>query len=108
MDPHQTQIHAAHSIREASPAWPVVRTVEEEVPNAFESTTDERTMQERTRLRVRHQKRTDARLLAKMRAFVEKFMASKGEKGMIAARRVDEDEAPVLKPRKGMRYQFTA
>jgi len=58
-------------------------------------------------MRVRHQKRTDAGVIAKMRQFVEDFMASRGQEGMIGARRA-VDEAPVLKPRKGMRYRFAA
>ena len=103
-----------------TPAWPVVRAAEDDVrvfddPDAFESTTDERTMQERRRRRSklhRRQKRdttTDAGLLAQMRQFVDGFMASRGDSvGFIGARRVEEhDEAPVLRPRKGMRYSFT-
>lgn len=50
------------------------------------------------------QRRDDAGLIAKMRTFVSNFMAAKGETGVIDAR----EEAPVLKPRKGMRYRFTA
>ena len=80
------------------------------VADAFESTTDERTMRERSRLRSRrHQKRTDDGLLAKMRSFVDGFMAMRAEEGLIGAKREreEEDEAPVLKPRTGMRYRFS-
>lgn len=41
----------------------------------------------------------------KMQDFVEDFLRSKGESGMIGARA--DDEAPVLKPVKGRRYHFT-
>ena len=88
----KAEIHAAHSIREASPAWPVARAAEVD----FDSTTDERTMLER--------KREDAGLIQKMRIFVHNYMTAKGKTGVIEAR----DEVPVLKPRKGMRYRFTA
>ncbi|KAI7706748.1 hypothetical protein KC353_g12060 [Hortaea werneckii] len=88
----EAEIHAAHSIREASPAWPVARAAEVD----FDSTTDERTMLER--------KREDAGLIQKMRIFVHNYMAAKGKTGVIEVR----DEVPVLKPRKGMRYRFTA
>ncbi|KAI7240941.1 hypothetical protein KC330_g923 [Hortaea werneckii] len=88
----EAEIHAAHSIREASPAWPVARAAEVD----FDSTTDERTMLER--------KREDAGLIQRMRTFVHNYMAAKGKTGVIEAR----DEVPVLKPRKGMRYRFTA
>lgn len=49
-------------------------------------------------------KRNEAGMIAKMRAFVNNYMAKEGKPGMIEAR----EEAPVLKPRKGMRYRFTA
>ncbi|GAB1739272.1 hypothetical protein NU219Hw_g4018t1 [Hortaea werneckii] len=88
----EAEIHAAHSIREATPAWPVARAAELD----FDSTTDERTMLER--------KREDAGLIQRMRTFVHNYMAAKGKTGVIEAR----DEVPVLKPRKGMRYRFTA
>lgn len=88
----KAEIHAAHSIREATPAWPVARAAELD----FDSTTDERTMLER--------KREDAGLIQRMRTFVHNYMAAKGKTGVIEAR----DEVPVLKPRKGMRYRFTA
>ncbi|KAK5133226.1 hypothetical protein LTR08_008061 [Meristemomyces frigidus] len=110
----EAQIHSAHSVRDlATPAWPVLRAAEvEEVmdPDAFESTTDERTMVERSRSRSRFHKRSDDTTVAKMRQFVEAFMRSKGETGMIGARAESVEEAPVLKPRKGtpMRYRFTA
>ncbi|KAI6824516.1 hypothetical protein KC367_g602 [Hortaea werneckii] len=88
----EAQIHAAHSIREATPAWPVARAAEVD----FDSTTDERTMLER--------KREDAGLIQRMRTFVHNYMVAKGKAGVVEAR----DEVPVLKPRKGMRYRFTA
>ncbi|RMZ33398.1 hypothetical protein D0859_02472 [Hortaea werneckii] len=88
----KAEIHAAHSIREATPAWPVARAADVD----FDSTTDERTMLER--------KREDAGLIQRMRTFVHNYMAAKGKAGVIEAR----DEVPVLKPRKGMRYRFTA
>ncbi|KAI7089791.1 hypothetical protein KC356_g2182 [Hortaea werneckii] len=88
----EAQIHAAHSIREATPAWPVARAAEVD----FDSTTDERTMLER--------KREDAGLIQRMRTFVHNYMVAKGKAGVIEAR----DEVPVPKPRKGMRYPFTA
>lgn len=47
-----------------------------------------------------------------MKTFVKTFYASRGvDKGIIArdAQLVsEEDAAPVLKPRRGMRYAFTA
>lgn len=49
--------------------------------------------------------------VAKLKAFVENFMRSKGEANFIGrrAREVEEvEEAPVLKPRRGMRYKSTA
>ncbi|KAK5111617.1 hypothetical protein LTR85_011795 [Meristemomyces frigidus] len=108
----EAQIHAAHSVREVGPAWPIFRSEQAEVmdPDAFEATTDERTMLERRRNRSRFQKRSDTGLTAKMRAFVTGFMRSNGETGMIGARRVESgvEEAPVLKPRKGMRYRWSA
>ncbi|KAI6810873.1 hypothetical protein KC332_g4979 [Hortaea werneckii] len=88
----EAQIHAAHSIREATPAWPVARAAGVD----FDSTTDERTMLER--------KREDAGLIQRMRTFVHNYMVAKGKAGVVEAR----DEVPVLKPRKGMRYRFTA
>ncbi|GAB1727366.1 hypothetical protein KC343_g13764 [Hortaea werneckii] len=88
----EAEIHAAHSIREATPAWPVARAADVD----FDSTTDERTMLER--------KREDAGLIQRMRTFVHNYMAAEGKAGVIEAR----DEVPVLKPRKGMRYRFTA
>ncbi|RMY60222.1 hypothetical protein D0864_13121 [Hortaea werneckii] len=88
----KAEIHAAHSIREATPAWPVARAADVD----FDSTTDERTMLER--------KREDAGLIQRMRTFVHNYMAAEGKAGVIEAR----DEVPVLKPRKGMRYRFTA
>ncbi|KAI6900413.1 hypothetical protein KC318_g7947 [Hortaea werneckii] len=88
----EAEIHAAHSIREATPAWPVARAADVD----FDSTTDERTMLER--------KREDAGLIQRMRTFVHNYMAAKGRTGVIETR----DEVPVLKPRKGMRYRFTA
>ncbi|KAK4546588.1 hypothetical protein LTR36_001805 [Oleoguttula mirabilis] len=111
------QIHAIHNPRPPpTPSWPIVCDGSEEAsmmdPDAFEATTDERTMLERSRNRSRFQKRGDAGLTAKMRQFVTDFMRSKGETGMIGARRVesvaDVEEAPVLKPRKGMRYRWSA
>lgn len=79
-------------------------------PDAFEATTDERTMLERSRNRTRFQRRSEAGLAAKMREFVTNFMSNKGETGMIGERRIESgvEEAPVLKPRKGMRYRWSA
>lgn len=77
-------------------------------PDAFEATTDERTMLERSRNRMRFHKRSDASTVAKLRQFVTEFMRSKGETGLIGVRAEDVEEAPVLKPRKGMRYRFSA
>ncbi|KAI7287250.1 hypothetical protein KC345_g644 [Hortaea werneckii] len=88
----EAEIHATHSIREATPAWPVARAADVD----FDSTTDERTMLER--------KLEDAGLIQRMRTFVHNYMAAEGKSGAIEAR----DEVPVLKPRKGMRYRFTA
>ena len=68
--------------------------------DAFSYSTDERTM-------YNHQKRSGGSLLSKMKKFVENFYSSRGEKGVIG-REKEVEEAPVLKPRKGMRYQFTA
>ena len=76
-------------------------------PDAFEATTDERTMLERNRNRFAFQKRSEAGLIAKMRSFVTDFMSSESKTGMIEAR-ARAEEAPVLKPKKGMRYRFTA
>ena len=79
----------------------------------FDSTTDERTMLVRNyqprnaRLRKRYD--NGLGLVPKMKQFVEDFMHSKGLSTMIA-RSTEEtvDEAPVLKPKRGMRYKFTA
>ena len=53
---------------------------------------------------VKYGKRDDASLLKKMRKFVTKFMKEHGEESLIEAR----EEAPVLKPKRGMRYRFQA
>lgn len=52
-------------------------------------------------------------LLQKMKNFVKNFYRQRGEKSLIArddaeVMAVEEDAAPVLKPRRGMRYSFTA
>ncbi|TKA65165.1 hypothetical protein B0A55_09665 [Friedmanniomyces simplex] len=102
----EAEIHPANDIREATPAWTVVRSPDAAAAVAFESTTDERTMLERTRYQKRD---TDSALMAKMRKFVEDFYRRKGLPSMIAWRAAERkmEEAPVLKPRKGMRYRYT-
>ena len=73
--------------------------------DAFAYATDERTMEVR---KLKHQKRADASpsLKAKMKAFVANFYRSQGEKMHVVRREVEE--APVLKPRRGFRYPFSA
>ncbi|KAK5108770.1 hypothetical protein LTR62_007830 [Meristemomyces frigidus] len=91
----------------ATPAWTVERSPEKSVmgsKDAFDLTTDERTM---ARLRRRDQ---EAGMMTKMKSRVEEAMHARGITNMISQRGVYDfnDEAPVLKPRKGMRYHFTA
>lgn len=72
---------------------------------------DERTMQKRSGGSSVSRKKS---LLAKMRQFVEEFYLRKGMKhkaNMVANVASDAEEigeAPVLKPRKNMRYHFSA
>ncbi|TKA26959.1 hypothetical protein B0A54_16645 [Friedmanniomyces endolithicus] len=99
------EIHPSKDIREATPAWTIARTSETATAVAavtFDSTTDERTMHERTRFQKRD---TDSALTTKMRKFVEDFYRRRGMSSMISPR--EPEEAPVLKPRKGMRYRYT-
>ena len=111
---YQQEIHPSHDIREATPAWPMKRDPDRAIMNAdsFDSTTDERTMLVRSyrprNARLRRRYDAGAGLVPKMKQFVEDFMRSKGLTNMIA-RSPEEavDEAPVLKPKRGMRYRFT-
>ncbi|KAK0276940.1 hypothetical protein LTR91_013864 [Friedmanniomyces endolithicus] len=101
----EAEIHPAKDIREATPAWTIARTPETATAVAavtFESTTDERTMHERT---LYHERDTDSALFAKVRKFVEDFYRRRGMSSMIGRRELEE--APVLTPRKGMRYRYT-
>ena len=45
-------------------------------------------------------------LMARIERFAQEFMRSIGEPGMIDARATREEAAPVLQPRRGMRYQY--
>lgn len=61
--------------------------------------------------RVRPRKRSESgaspSLMAKMKAFVAKFYRNRGDSSVVGKRgAVEVEEAPVLKPRKGHRYQF--
>ena len=70
----------------------------------FAYATDERTMETQ---KLKHQKRTGSTpSVAQMKAFVKHYYNHRGEKTVIARREVEE--APVLKPGKGMKYQFRA
>jgi hypothetical protein len=74
----------------------------------FAYATDERTMEMR---RFGHQKRAESSssLTDRMKAFVQSFYRGQGESTMVGRRDVGEmEEAPVLKPRRGYRYQFNA
>ncbi|KAK4561768.1 hypothetical protein LTR86_004447 [Recurvomyces mirabilis] len=109
------EIHPSHDIREATPAWTVVRDPDMAImtTDSFGFTTDERTMLVRgyqpRNARLRRRVDNDAGLVPKMKQFVEDFMRSKGLTTMIARSTEDTvDEAPVLKPKRGMRYRFTA
>ncbi|KAK3702213.1 hypothetical protein LTR37_015045 [Vermiconidia calcicola] len=103
----EASIHAAHTHRDATPAWPVVRADSDGA--AFTYATDERTMAMQG-----HQKRghddgdkANPALWRKMRAFVKNYLSRhRGEQRQHERREVEE--APVLKPRKGLRYSFTA
>ncbi|KAK0265899.1 hypothetical protein LTR35_017083 [Friedmanniomyces endolithicus] len=100
----EAEIHPAKDIREATPSWTIARTSETATAVAavtFDSTTDERTMHERTRFQKRD---TNSALMTKMRKFVEDFYRRRGTSSMISPR--EPEEAPVLKPRKGMRYRY--
>lgn len=80
-----------------TPAWPMHARDGE--GNAFASATNERSI-EASVLR-----RSGASLMDQMRGFVEGYMRSKGLDAVIARRGGGEGEveAPVLKPRRGMR-----
>ena len=48
-------------------------------------------------------------LTERMRAFVQRFYRGQGETSVVGERDVGVmEEAPVLKPRRGYRYQFNA
>lgn len=120
----QAEIHAAHSIRDATPAWPVIHASSSssseapvpatrhlfDDPDRFVSTTDERTMSERTRLRrVYSQTRGDLGFIAKVKDVASRFVGGQ-QQGMLGlekrSKRDAVDEAPVLQPRKGMAYRY--
>ncbi|KAK5688645.1 hypothetical protein LTS10_000623 [Elasticomyces elasticus] len=100
----EAEIHPTRDIREATPAWKVARSPEA-VAITFESTTDERTMLERTQKRG-----TGSATVAKLKKFVESYYRKKGVPSMIGRRvaEADVDEAPVLKPRRNIRYRIPA
>lgn len=119
----QAEIHAEHTHRDATPAWPVKRSTDQDAEYAdniiarfanpslaedrdFASALDERTMLARKPV-VKYGKRSEATLLEQMKQFVSNFMARKAE-GVIETRGEAEEEAPVLRPRKGTKYAFTA
>ena len=79
----------------------------------FAYATDERTMA--LRRLGRREKRAEVTaspsLVEKMRAFVERFYRSRGEKSVLGRRdgeAAEVEEAPVLKPRGPYRYRFNA
>lgn len=108
----QASIHSNHNIREATPAWPVVRSYEG-IDDNFAYATDERSMEMH---RFGRNKRSEGgvkpskSLMTKMKAFVKEFYRHRGEKSVVAKREAvaEVEEAPVLKPRRGYRYQFNA
>ncbi|KAF2719553.1 hypothetical protein K431DRAFT_272622 [Polychaeton citri CBS 116435] len=93
----EKQIHNAHDIREATPAWNVDRNGKR--ADSFSFATDSRTMQENLL------DKRDDKLTTKMKEFVKDFMASKG---MDITDEIDQDAAPVLKPKRGMEYRYTS
>lgn len=101
----QAQIHANHHIREASPAWLVDRTAEIEANDEFAYSPDRRTLETRKQDRL-SEKRDSPGLYGAMKSFVNNFWKHEG-KGRLIARRADDD-APILKPKKSMRYYFSA
>ena len=102
---HQASIHAHHHIREASPAWALSRAE----PPTFAESLDARTQ----RRQVVYGRDMDASTLAKVRVFVAELLQRKGISaggfiGARAERGINEDEAPVLRPRGSMRYHFSS
>lgn len=118
-DPHlsQAQIHANQHIREATPAWPLARDADANADHDFAHALDERTLAaSRKRAAERLRRREDdsnnssgGELMAKIKQFVVAFMRSKGQGDkVVGLRSVDVDEAPVLKPKRTMRYYFSS
>ena len=101
----QQQIHANHHIREASPAWLVDHDADVEAHVEFAYAPDKRTLESRSKLNLRR-KRSSEGMYGKMKDFVKGFMQSEGKADLVGRRAIDE-EAPVLKPKKVMRYYFS-
>ncbi|EMC99061.1 hypothetical protein BAUCODRAFT_146047 [Baudoinia panamericana UAMH 10762] len=98
----EAQIHATHHIREASPAWAVNRDREVDV-DEFQFTTDERTMRERSRWREQQRKRMNQLgLLTRVKDAIARSMPAR--RAGTVQDDWEEEEAPVLKPRRGIRY----
>ena len=99
---HQASIHALHNPRSASPAWPLAaRSAEAEPSSSFAESYDAVTQEGLG-------KRNNTALMAKIRDCATRLLKSKGESQMIAEKqRSEEDEAPVLRPRKVV-YRFSA
>ena len=113
---NQASIHAAHNLRSASPAWPLATTPRSasSEPEASENGpfagSYDAVTQQGVIGREKMSLESSAALSARIRDFAARLLRSKGEgSGMIAERggEVDEDVAPVLRPRK-VRYSFTS
>lgn len=98
----QASIHANVDIREATPAWPVARG---EAARIYVQSLDSRTQD---RARMLYPREAEKTTIARIRAFAAKILQEHGTKGLIEARRIHEDEdAPVLRPRKA-KYSWAA
>ncbi|GAB7360322.1 hypothetical protein MBLNU230_g8078t1 [Neophaeotheca triangularis] len=103
----EAQIHAAHTYRDATPSWGHAHRS----AAAFPAATDERSQQQQKNRRAAATTTSlSQNLRAEMRAFVNRVLQSHSEEGAEVAREKREEEvtAPVLKPRRGMRYAFSA
>lgn len=101
----QKEIHAEHHLRDASPAWIVEH--EAGVEGEFSYAPDKRTLETR-RNRMLIEKRDASTGYKAMKSFVNDFMRKAGKGNVVSKRSVEVDEAPVLKPKKMMRYYFSA
>ncbi|KAF2768132.1 hypothetical protein EJ03DRAFT_352399 [Teratosphaeria nubilosa] len=98
----EAEIHAGLTYRAATPAWPISRDSDSDSDSdsSFVTTTDERSMAQR--------RRAAGGLVSRVRQAVEGVLSTREGVGLIASSKKgleEEGVVPVLRPRRGMRYE---